>query len=211
MIFDFEPGDKVVNPNKKEWGIGQIQSIIKEKITVNFENAGKKVINGNIITLEKFNIIPKIGLRFITLSSEEQRLQGSFFHVKNNYKKIKPRFVLNCDELSTGNLKGIVLGFPHLRKFLQDQIDTLDENLKADDKIYYLSPKGKLFDQKLAKELSKEKKINLICGHFEGVDQRVIDSRNIIELSIGDFVLSGGESAVFVVMDAILRLSIIHI
>ena len=82
----------------------------------------------------------------------------------------------------------------------------LDENLKADDKIYYLSPKGKLFDQKLAKELSKEKKINLICGHFEGVDQRVIDSRNIIELSIGDFILSGGESAAFVVMDAILRL-----
>ena len=82
----------------------------------------------------------------------------------------------------------------------------LDENLKADDKIYYLSPKGKLFDQKLAKELSKEKKINLICGHFEGVDQRVIDSRNIIELSLGDFILSGGESAVFVVMDAILRL-----
>ena len=82
----------------------------------------------------------------------------------------------------------------------------LDENLKADDKIYYLSPKGKLFDQKLAKELSKEKKINLICGHFEGVDQRVIDSRNIIELSIGDFILSGGESAAFVVMDSILRL-----
>ena len=82
----------------------------------------------------------------------------------------------------------------------------LDKNLKADDKIYYLSPKGKLFDQKLAKELSKEKKINLICGHFEGVDQRVIDSRNIIELSIGDFILSGGESAVIVVMDAILRL-----
>ena len=82
----------------------------------------------------------------------------------------------------------------------------LDEKLKSNEKIYYLSPKGKLFDQKLAKELSKEKKINLICGHFEGVDQRVIDSRNIIELSLGDFILSGGESAVFVVMDAILRL-----
>jgi tRNA (guanine37-N1)-methyltransferase len=82
----------------------------------------------------------------------------------------------------------------------------LDEKLKANEKIYYLSPKGKLFDQKLAKELSKEKKINLICGHFEGVDQRVIDSRNIIELSIGDFILSGGESAALVVMDSILRL-----
>ena len=82
----------------------------------------------------------------------------------------------------------------------------LDEKLKSDEKIYYLSPKGKLFDQKLAKELSNEKTINLICGHFEGVDQRVIDSRNIVELSIGDFILSGGESAAFVIMDAILRL-----
>ena len=53
MIFDFEPGDKVVNPNKKEWGVGQIQSIIKEKITVNFENVGKKVINSNIVELTK--------------------------------------------------------------------------------------------------------------------------------------------------------------
>ena len=82
----------------------------------------------------------------------------------------------------------------------------LDEKLKSDEKIYYLSPKGKLFDQKLAKELSSEKTVNLICGHFEGVDQRVIDSRNIIELSIGDFILSGGESAAFLIMDAILRL-----
>ena len=55
MILDFEPGDKVVNPNNKEWGVGQIQSIIKEKITVNFENVGKKVINSNNIKLEKLN------------------------------------------------------------------------------------------------------------------------------------------------------------
>tara|TARA_B100000953_G_C17938522_1_gene396187 strand:+ start:464 stop:667 length:204 start_codon:yes stop_codon:yes gene_type:complete len=55
MILYFEPGDKVVNPNKKDWGIGQVQSIIKEKITVNFENVGKKVINSNNIKLEKYN------------------------------------------------------------------------------------------------------------------------------------------------------------
>ena len=54
MIFDFEPGDKVVNPNNKEWGIGQIQSIIKNKVTINFENAGKKVINSENVKLEKF-------------------------------------------------------------------------------------------------------------------------------------------------------------
>ena len=84
--------------------------------------------------------------------------------------------------------------------------NSLDKNLNSKEKIIYLSPKGKLLNQKLAKELSKEKTINLICGHFEGVDQRVIDSRNIEEVSIGDFVLSGGESAAFVMLDAIIRL-----
>ena len=55
MILDYEPGDKVVNPLNKEWGIGQVQSIIKEKVTVNFENVGKKVINSNNIELKKIN------------------------------------------------------------------------------------------------------------------------------------------------------------
>ena len=55
MILDFEPGDKVVNPKAKEWGVGQVQSIIKEKVTVNFQNAGKKVINSNNIDLKKIN------------------------------------------------------------------------------------------------------------------------------------------------------------
>ena len=82
---------------------------------------------------------------------------------------------------------------------------SLDENIKEKEKIIYLSPKGKLFDHKYAKELSTEKTLNLICGHFEGIDERIIQSRNIEEVSIGDFVLSGGEAATFVVLDAILR------
>ena len=53
MILDFEPGDKVINPMNKEWGIGQVQSIIKNKVTVNFENVGKKVINSRNIMLKK--------------------------------------------------------------------------------------------------------------------------------------------------------------
>ena len=53
MILDFEPGDKVINPANKNWGIGQVQSIINGKVTVNFENAGKKVINAKNIELEK--------------------------------------------------------------------------------------------------------------------------------------------------------------
>ena len=55
MIIDFEPGDKVLNPNNKDWGIGQVQSIIKDKVTVNFENVGKKVINAENIELKKIN------------------------------------------------------------------------------------------------------------------------------------------------------------
>ena len=53
MFLNYEPGDFVVNPNNKDWGTGQIQSIINDKITVNFENSGKKVINGKEIILEK--------------------------------------------------------------------------------------------------------------------------------------------------------------
>ena len=55
MIFNFEPGDKVYSPHNKDWGIGQVQSIIKEKVTVNFQNVGKKVINEEKIELKKIN------------------------------------------------------------------------------------------------------------------------------------------------------------
>ena len=82
----------------------------------------------------------------------------------------------------------------------------LDKNTKKGEKLIFLTPRGKVFNHEYAKKLSQEKKINIICGHFEGIDQRVIDSRNIEEISIGDFVLSGGETASYVFLDAILRL-----
>ena len=83
---------------------------------------------------------------------------------------------------------------------------SLDENKNENERILYLSPKGKKFDQNLAKELANEKSLSLICGHFEGVDERILSTRNIEEISIGDYVLSGGESAAYVVIDSILRL-----
>ena len=84
--------------------------------------------------------------------------------------------------------------------------NSLDQKVKKGERVFYLSPKGKKFDQKLAQDLSKEKSISLICGHFEGVDERVLTTRNIEEISIGDYVLSGGETAALVVLDSILRL-----
>ena len=83
---------------------------------------------------------------------------------------------------------------------------SIDNKTQKGERIFYLSPKGKKFDHVIAKELSKEKTINLVCGHFEGVDERIVDSRNLEEISIGDYILSGGETASFVIIDAILRL-----
>ena len=83
---------------------------------------------------------------------------------------------------------------------------SLDANLEEKETIYYLTPKGKIFNQNIAQDIVKKNKVNILCGHFEGVDQRVLDSRNVKEISIGDFILSGGEMASFVVLDTVLRL-----
>ena len=83
---------------------------------------------------------------------------------------------------------------------------SLDQNKTEGEKVIYLSPKGKKFDQNYAQELSNEKSVSFICGHFEGVDERVLSTRNIEEISIGDYILSGGETAAFVVIDSVLRL-----
>ena len=84
--------------------------------------------------------------------------------------------------------------------------NSIDNNIGSNEKIIFLSPRGAKFDQKMAKSMSIEKTVNLICGHFEGIDQRVLETRNIQEVSIGDFILSGGEIAAFVFIDAIVRL-----
>jgi len=84
--------------------------------------------------------------------------------------------------------------------------NSLDKNISnKNEPIIYLSPKGKKFDHIYAKKILN-KNINIICGHFEGVDQRLLETRNIEEVSIGDFILSGGEIGAFVLIDSIVRL-----
>ena len=104
------------------------------------------------------------------------------------------------DDTPYGGGTGMLLKPDVLAKSIDQNIDNEGE------RIFYLSPKGKKFDQNLAMELSKVKSFSLICGHFEGVDERVLTTRNIEEISIGDYVLSGGETAAIVVLDSVLRL-----
>lgn len=73
-------------------------------------------------------------------------------------------------------------------------------------RIIYLSPQGKRFTQSIAQQLSKEKNIVFLCGHYEGVDERVLEELHVEELSLGDFVLTGGEIAAVAIIDAIARL-----
>lgn len=73
-------------------------------------------------------------------------------------------------------------------------------------KIIYLSPKGKVFNQQMAKKLSKESHLVLLCGHYEGIDNRIVENYIDEEISIGDYVLTGGEIAAMVIVDAVVRL-----
>ena len=103
------------------------------------------------------------------------------------------------DDTPFGGGSGMIMRADVVAKALDKNISNKNES------IIYLSPKGKKFDQVYAKKIYN-KNLNIICGHFEGVDQRLIETRNIEEVSVGDFILSGGEVGAFLVIDTIVRL-----
>ena len=104
-----------------------------------------------------------------------------------------------CDDEPFGGGAGMVMLCEPLFKAI--------ESVKKDNsKIYYMSPRGRVFNQSMAREMATYEHIILLCGHYEGIDQRVIDYFNIEELSIGDYVLTGGELPAMVVADSIIRL-----
>ncbi len=87
-----------------------------------------------------------------------------------------------------------------------DVIEAAFLSIEKPSKKIYLSPRGKVFNQAMAQEFSKEENITLLCGRYEGVDHRVLEAHEFEEISIGDYVLSGGEPAAMIFMDACIRL-----
>lgn len=112
---------------------------------------------------------------------------------KNNYKQV--------DDYQYGGGAGMVM--------MVEPIDKCIKTLKSDrdyDEIIYMTPDGERFNQKIANQLSLKENIIILCGHYKGVDQRVRDHLITREISIGDYVLSGGELGALIVSDAIIRL-----
>ena len=103
------------------------------------------------------------------------------------------------DDTPFGGGSGMVMRPDVLANSLDKKI--LDKN----ESIIYLTPKGKKLEQNHAKKFLKNN-LNIICGHFEGIDERILETRNIEQVSIGDYVLSGGEVGAFVILDIIVRL-----
>ncbi len=109
----------------------------------------------------------------------------------------------NVDDTPAGGGAGMVLRADVVAK----AIDFADKGHSREEwPVIYLSPRGKPFNQAMARRFSKAKGITLLCGRFEGVDQRVLDARAVEEVSLGDFVLSGGEIAAQALIDATVRL-----
>ena len=110
---------------------------------------------------------------------------------KNKHKKV--------DDTPYGGGAGMVM----MPEVVYDSYNSIPD--KENAKVIYLSPQGKLLNQEKVVELSKQKHLILLCGHYEGIDQRVLDEIVDEEISIGDYVLTGGELPAMVLVDSISR------
>ena len=107
----------------------------------------------------------------------------------------------NVDDVACGGGNGLIMRPDVIGPALDAALDA-----HPGAKIYYPSPRGQLLNQKVTRNLSKERNIIILCGRFEGIDERVIDEYNVQQISVGDYVLSGGEVAAMTILDSIVRL-----
>lgn len=128
-------------------------------------------------------------------AKEENRVQINNVNIrdfsKNKHKKV--------DDYPFGGGPGMVMTPEPI-------LEAINSVKNMDSRVIYLSPQGKPFSQELANELSKESHLILLCGHYEGIDNRIIDNYIDEEISVGDFVLTGGEIPAMIIVDAVVRL-----
>ena len=108
----------------------------------------------------------------------------------------------HVDDYPFGGGAGMVIQAAPVYECWQDLVKGKEKK----PRVVYMSPKGRVFNQEIAKELAQEEELILLCGHYEGIDQRVLDLIVTDEISIGDYVLTGGELPALVVMDAVSRM-----
>ena len=127
--------------------------------------------------------------------------------LKNDIWSLKMINIRDFSDDKNGKVDDIPFGGGHGMVIKPDVIDkALNSVIDAEGPRIYLSPRGKRFDQRFAKRLSEEKGAVFICGRYEGVDERFLDNNDVVELSVGDYILSGGELGVQIVLDATIRL-----
>lgn len=130
--------------------------------------------------------------------AKEKGLAEIFLHNLRDYSEDKHRRV---DDYSFGKGAGMVMAI--------QPIENAIEKLKSErdyDEIIYTTPDGNLFNQKTANKLSLKKNLIILCGHYKGIDQRIRDQFITMEISVGDYVLTGGELAAAIITDSVVRL-----
>ena len=153
----------------------------------------------HIMTLFPEMFYGPLGSSIIKRAREDGKLSIEYYQIRD-YSSNKHQKV---DDYPYGGGSGMVMT---PQPIMDAYRHVLTKVQKKSPKTIYLSPKGKAFSQEMAMELSKEKELIFLCGHYEGVDQRVIDGIVTEEVSIGDYVLTGGEIPAMVMIDAISRL-----
>lgn len=118
-----------------------------------------------------------------------------------NFREFSKDKQKHVDDCPYGGGAGMVIK-PDI---IYDAYKSIVDNLSYKPKLIYLTPQGKVFNQQMARELAKENHLILLCGHYEGIDQRVLDEIVDEEISIGDYVLTGGELPAMVLIDAVSR------
>ncbi len=142
------------------------------------ENAAKESILGRAVRAGYISVTP---VNFRAYSKDRHRHVDDYTYGGGAGMLIKPEPVYDCYE-------------------------DIIEKIGHPARVVYMTPAGRVFDQKMAEELSREEDLILLCGHYEGIDERVIDEIVTDQVSIGDYVLTGGELPALVLLDAVSRL-----